>query len=100
MSGSKQYAVIFTAEIEELDQQYTRMAAQMRDLALDEFGCLDFIAVTEGNHEIAVSYWESEHDIAAWKQNIDHLGAQALGRSKWYASYKVEIVEIVRSYTS
>jgi heme-degrading monooxygenase HmoA len=100
MSGSSKFAVIFTAEVKQFDAQYSQMAAQMRDLALNEYGCLEFIAVAEDSQEIAVSYWQNESDITAWKQNVDHLGAQALGRSKWYASYKVEIVKIVRSYTS
>ncbi|MFT5571407.1 MAG: heme-degrading monooxygenase HmoA [Cryomorphaceae bacterium] len=100
MSGSSQFAVIFNAKVKQFDPQYSQMATKMRDLALHDYGCLKFIAVAEDGQEIAISYWQNESDIAAWKQNVDHLGAQALGRSKWYPSYKVEIVKIVRSYTS
>jgi heme-degrading monooxygenase HmoA len=74
------------------------MAARMRELALKEFGCLDFCAVTEGDQEVALSYWPDEASIHAWKQHTDHLMAQQLGRERWYASYSVEVAEVQRAY--
>jgi len=94
------YAVIFRAEISEFDSEYSEMAERMRDLAMNEYGCKNFVAATEGNTEIAISYWDSEEQIKEWKQNSEHLIAQGKGRSKWYKSYTVEIVDIVRSYSS
>jgi len=32
----------------------------MSELAFKEYGCLDFISVTEGKQEIAIFYWETE----------------------------------------
>ena len=92
------YAVIFKAEINKLDQSYYDMAARMRELAKTEYGCIEFIAVTEGNQEIAISYWNSEEQITAWKQDPEHKKAQELGRSKWYKSYQVQVVMIEREY--
>lgn len=94
------YAVIFRAEIRALDQQYMAMAARMRQLALAEYGCLEFFAVTEGQQEVAISYWDSEEQIRRWKQNAEHLVAQEKGRNTWYRSYTVEVVEVVRAYQS
>ena len=94
------YAVIFRAEILELDAEYIAMASRMRNLAIAEYGCLEFVACTEGNAEIAISYWESEEQIGQWKQNAEHLVAQEKGRSKWYRSYSVQVVEVVRAYSS
>jgi heme-degrading monooxygenase HmoA len=94
------YAVIFRAEILELDAEYAAMARRMRDLAINQYGCLEFVACTEGNTEIAVSYWESEEQIRQWKQNAEHRVAQEKGRSKWYKSYTVQVVEVVRAYHS
>jgi heme-degrading monooxygenase HmoA len=94
------YAVIFRAEIRELDSEYAAMAARLRELAIEEYGCAAFYAVTEGRQEVAISYWDSEAQIRHWKQNAEHLVAQENGRSKWYRSYSVEVVEVVRSYTS
>ena len=41
------------AKARNLDAEYSAMAAQMRQLALTQFGCLDFTAATEGDQEIA-----------------------------------------------
>jgi heme-degrading monooxygenase HmoA len=93
------FVVIFRAKARTLDAEYSAMAAQMRELALTRFGCLDFTAATEGEQEIAVSYWPDEASIRAWKQHTDHLAAQRLGRERWYASYSVEIAEVKRRYS-
>ena len=92
------YAVIFTAEIKELDETYANMAARMRELAESKYGCTGFTALTEGSQEVAISYWESMAQIRAWKQDPEHIVAQELGREKWYSSYQVQVVQVVRSY--
>ena len=71
----------------------------MRELAKSKYGCIDFKALTEGNQEIAISYWRSEDDIKAWKQDPEHQLAQKLGREKWYKSYQVQIVKVEREYS-
>ena len=93
------YAVIFKAKTKKLDDTYFKMAKRMRELAISEYGCVEFTAVTEGSDEIAISYWESMEQIERWKQNSEHLVAQKLGQEKWYEDYSVEIVEIIRAYT-
>ena len=92
------FVVVFRARIRHLDTDYSATASRMRDLALGQFGCLEFQAVTEGDQEIALSYWPDESSIRAWKQHADHLMAQQMGRERWYASYSVEVAEIRRSY--
>ena len=92
------YAVIFKATTKKLDKEYFTMAKRMRDLAINEYGCKEFIAVTEGSDEIAISYWDSLEQIKAWKANSEHIMAQELGKSRWYSDYKVEIVEVISNY--
>lgn len=92
------YAVIFKAKAGEQDSQYTDMVKVMRDLAFGQYNCRDFIAVTEGDQEIAISYWDNEEDIRRWHIDSQHSIAQKLGREKWYESYVVEIVKIERRY--
>lgn len=92
------YVVIFRARIRALDDEYASVAARMRELALREFGCLGFHAVTEGRDEVALSWWPSEESIRAWKGHPEHLLAQALGRERWYESYSVEVAELKREY--
>lgn len=94
------YAVIFRAEVKELDELYSKMANRMRELAINEYGCLEFTSTTEGKTEIAISYWPSKEAIQAWKNNAEHKQAQEIGKSKWYQSYKVEVVEVLHQYGS
>lgn len=89
------YVVIFKATVVTLDDQYTRMAQALKQLAFSEYGCLDFVAVTEGNQEIAISYWQSLQDIREWKNDPLHRAAQALGKDKWYSEFSVEICETI-----
>ena len=92
------YAVIFRAEINELDEKYNSTAKHMRELAISKYGCSEFISTTEGNIEIAISYWETQEQIKEWKKDKEHIKAQNLGKTKWYKSYAVQVVEIIREY--
>ena len=94
------YAVIFEAQINQLDESYFTTAARMRELATSEYGCLEFTSVTEGKKEIAISYWQSLEQIQDWKQNKEHLQAQEMGKERWYKSYKVRVLELVREYSN
>ncbi len=94
------YAVIFRAEIALPDQAYSDNAQRLRRLAMEKYGCRDFVACTEGNTEIAISYWDSEDQIAAWKRDPEHQAAQREGRAKWYSSYTVEVARVERGYSN
>lgn len=81
------YAVIFRATIACLDSDYQQQAAELRDRAIDQFACLEFVSSTQGDQEVAISYWPSEAAIRAWHQDEVHRQAQALGAQKWYRDY-------------
>lgn len=93
------YAVIFRARVGRPDDNYHDMVAKMRELAFERYGCRDFIAVTEGDREIAISYWDDEEAIRAWKNDPEHALAQQRGQDDWYAGYTVQVVEIRREYS-
>ena len=92
------FVVIFRAKVRRFDEDYSRVAARMRDLAIRKFGCLEFHAVTEGEHEVALSYWPDEESIRAWRNHPEHVLAQQAGRDRWYESYSVQVAEINREY--
>ncbi len=92
------YAVIFRARVGDQDEAYAEMADKMRELAFERYGCRDFIAVTEGDTEIAISYWDDEDSIRRWKNDPEHSEGQQLGRDGWYRGYTVQVVEIRREY--
>jgi heme-degrading monooxygenase HmoA len=90
--------VIFRAKIRHLDADYADVAARMRELALTQFGCLEFQAVSEGADEVALSYWPDEASVLAWKSHAEHILAQQMGRQRWYQSYVVQVAHIGREY--
>ena len=92
------FVVIFRAQVARFDEEYSRVAARMRDLAIRSFGCLEFHAVTEGEHEVALSYWPDEESIRAWRNHPEHVLAQQAGRDRWYRSYSVQVAEVTREY--
>jgi heme-degrading monooxygenase HmoA len=94
------FAVIFRAKIKELDSSYFETAKRMRDLAFEKYGCLDFVSLSENGDEVAISYWPSLEAIKDWRNDIEHKSAQRKGSEIWYLSYKVGVVEVLRSYAS
>lgn len=94
------YIVIFRARVRSVDAEYARMAQRLRDLALQDFGCTAFHAVTEGQDEVALSYWPSTEAIRRWKAHPEHVLAQQLGRERWYESWSVEVARLERAYNS
>jgi len=94
------YAVIFKAKINQINKDYSQTAKRMHELAINKYGCTDFSAVTDGDFEITISYWDDQEQIKRWKKDSEHLIAQKKGRTAWYKSYKVEIGEIIREYSS
>jgi len=94
------YAVIFCAETKSLDAEYAATAARLEQLAREEFGCVEFTSSTEGVREIAISYWPSLEHIEAWRKHPEHRAAQAVGKERWYAWYRVQIVEVLRTYAA
>lgn len=92
------FAVIFSAVTAQPDPFYYETVAIMRELAFSKYRCQNFIAVTEGEQEIAISYWLNEDDIARWHKDAQHVVAQRLGRESWYKSYRVDVTQIHRTY--
>lgn len=94
------YVVIFKATAKSLDKAYFETAELLRKTALEKFNCVAFESISEGESEIALSYWHSEDDILRWKQHTQHVAAQNAAMKKWYSAYSVEIAKIERSYQS
>ena len=92
------YVVIFRAKVRSLDAEYASIAARMRTLALQRFGCLEFYSVMEGRNEVALSYWPSEESIRAWKAHPEHILVQEAGRERWHESYSVQVADVTREY--
>lgn len=94
------YAVIFSSKKAKNNSGYAEMAEKMLELSKKQKGFISVESVSdcEGNG-ITISYWETMEDIANWKNNSQHLKAQALGRSQWYESYTTRICKVEREYS-
>ena len=94
------YAVIFPNQrTDQDDEGYSAMAKRMVDLAQTMPGFLGMDSARDSHgFAITVSYWQTLDAIAAWRDHPEHLQAQALGRSKWYAAFDLHIAKVERSY--
>jgi heme-degrading monooxygenase HmoA len=93
-------AVIFSSvRTEDDDEGYAAMADRMDELARRQPGFVG-IESARGSDRfgLTVSYWASEADAQAWKQVAEHLGAQRLGRERWYRSYRTRVATVTREY--
>ena len=93
-------AVIFTSLRTDADDAgYEAMAAEMERLAAAQPGYLGLESARGADRlGITVSYWRRAEDARAWKAVAEHLGAQRLGRERWYRAYRVRVAEVAREY--
>lgn len=91
------YAVIFTTIVSNNLEGYSETAERMEELAKQQKG---FLGVESARNEIGitVSYWQTEADIIAWKNNVEHTEARNLGREKWYKKYQLRICKVECEY--
>ncbi|NDY91341.1 antibiotic biosynthesis monooxygenase family protein [Ideonella livida] len=93
------YAVIFSSRRTAGDQGYGAMAERMMALASRQPGFLGAESARDADgFGITVSYWSREADIAAWRQDAEHLQAQALGRRDWYAHFELRVARVERAH--
>ena len=94
------YAVIFTSQRTEADDEgYSTMAQAMYELALDQLGCLGAESARGADVlGLTVAYFTDEAAITGWRENIRHLAAQRLGKSRWYEHYEVRVARVERAY--
>lgn len=94
------YAVIFPNQRTANDADgYGAMATRMVELAQAQPGFLGMDSARDAQgFGITVSYWQSLDAITAWRDHPEHKEAQAMGRSKWYATFDLHIAKVERSY--
>jgi len=94
------YACIFPNIQSEDVRGYSEMASMMDGLAKQQEGYLGIDSTrNEDGFGITVSYWRTEQSMLDWKKQVDHHGAQWLGRERWYKDYHVHIAKVEREYS-
>ena len=91
------YAVIFSSLRTDVDAGYAAMAEAMARMAAEQPGYLGQESAREAVG-LTVSYWRDLEAGSAWRNVVEHLAAQRLGRERWYDRYKVRIARVEREY--
>ena len=95
------FAVIFTTQRSlSGDDIYDMTADRMVLLAQIQPGFLGVESVRgDDGIGITVSYWVDRKAIANWRQHVEHLAAQALGRQEFYDWYRIRVAEVVSEHS-
>ena len=92
------YAAIFSSAHTGAHENYAEDTETVLELAKNHPGFLGVEATGDDDLSIAVSYWESDETIRAFKQLAEHLVIQKRGRETYYRSYKMRIAKVERDY--
>jgi heme-degrading monooxygenase HmoA len=78
--------------------EYEATGTRMVELVSSMPGFLGMdYAGTDGG-ELLIARFESHEALAAWRNLPEHLAAQQRGREQFFASYRIDVCETVRSY--
>ena len=92
------YAVIFSSRRTPGDNGYGAMADRMAELSRAQPGFIGMDHAGSDGIGLTVCYWASLEAIAGWRNNVEHLVAQAEGKARWYEEYRVRIARVERAY--
>lgn len=92
------YAVIFVSRLADADSEgYAAAARRMVELAQGRTGFLGMDSVRgDDGLGMTVSYWRSEADIAAWRDDAEHRIAQRHGKERWYRDFTLRVARVER----
>ncbi len=92
------YAAIFSSTHTGQHSGYAEDTETILELAKNHPGFLGVEAAGDDDLSIAVSYWDSDETIRAFKELAEHLIIQKRGRDTYYKSYKVRVARVERDY--
>jgi heme-degrading monooxygenase HmoA len=71
----------------------------MFDLAMQQPGCLGAESARDADgFGITVAYFDSEENIALWRNHAEHASVRARGKREWYAHFEVRVAKVERAY--
>jgi heme-degrading monooxygenase HmoA len=78
--------------------EYEETGARMAELVSTIPGFLGMEYAETEKGELLVARFESHDALQAWRNHPDHEVAQQRGRERFFAHYRIEVCEEVRSY--
>lgn len=90
--------ILFRSKLtDQAGEDYQSMNAEMAELARQNPGFIDVKAYkAEDGERLTVVRWRDEESLREWREQIRHRAAQATGRKKWYAYYRIEVASVIR----
>jgi heme-degrading monooxygenase HmoA len=78
---------------------YAALNTRMEELLRGMAGFVDVngYASADGD-EVGMVRFESLSALRAWRDHPEHRRAQERGRTEFYATYRIEVCEVVRAY--
>ena len=92
------YAAIFSSTHTGSHEGYAEDTETILELARQHPGFLGIEAAGDDDLSIAVSYWDSDEAIRAFKELAEHRVIQKRGRDTYYKSYKMRVARVERDY--
>lgn len=75
------------------------LGARMYELAASMPGFISYKDYLAADGEsVALVEFEDADSLLAWRQHPEHLAAQQLGRSTYFADYRIQVCEVRRQY--
>ena len=84
-----------------MTEPYLDMAAEMRPLAesIDGFISVErFQSLTHPGKLLSISFWRDETAVDAWRKLAAHRRAQTMGRTRFFADYRLRVAGVIRDY--
>jgi heme-degrading monooxygenase HmoA len=95
-------AVIFEVWPKDGHQEpYLDIAASLKPLLAEQDGFISverFESLTEPGKLLSVSFWRDEDALARWRHEAEHRIAQAAGRNRHFANYRLRVAGVIRDY--
>jgi heme-degrading monooxygenase HmoA len=84
-------------------QGYLEESSRLRELLPDVDGFLGverYSSEKEARHFVAIGFFTDETAVEGWRNTPAHRHAQAMGRSRFFAGYRLRMAEVIRDYGS
>ncbi|MEL6574073.1 MAG: antibiotic biosynthesis monooxygenase [Pseudomonadota bacterium] len=91
----------FVVEAHEMDD-YMRTSTELREhlSGIEGFVSIErFESATKPGRFVAIGYFKNEDAVTQWRNLPEHRRAQALGRSRFFKSYRLVMADVTRDYT-
>jgi heme-degrading monooxygenase HmoA len=81
-------------------EEYHKWAKHIHDIAVTMPGFISIKAFTaEDGERLSLAEFESEETTLAWRNHPEHRQAQELGRTLFYAEYRIQVCQALRDYS-